>query len=433
MNAKALRWFPLLVFFSLIAFSPAFLWAGEVDILIKKLVEKGILTKQDANGIVEEIRQETAQQEKKTQEEKQAQAETKKVASTDADAAGWPKEIPEWVKNTKFGGDLRLRYQYQDREGDPTKETRERFRIRAGAETKVMDQVKVGFGLIADGDDPRSGTDTFQDTFSKKSVRIDYAFAEYTPASWLNLIGGKFYNPLYRPDDLVWDGDITPEGAAAKFRRQVLPNLELYLNAAFYILDEKTNDKDPYMTAFQPGLIWNITSDVNLQFALAYYYFGGVKGSTLDFSSGTNSTVGGKLVYDYDAPVLSAELGFKNPFGLVFIPYFGLFGEYVYNPDPDTDNSGYLAGLRVGHPDMKKFGDWRWEISYRHLEKDAWPDVFPDSDFYSGSTNVEGMETILNFAFWRNIWLTLDYYHARKILGLEQKENLFQADLNLKF
>jgi hypothetical protein len=170
-----------------------------------------------------------------------------------------------------------------------------------------------------------------------------------------------------------------------------------------------------------------------LQLALSYYYFGGVKGSTLDFSSGTNSTVGGKLVYDYNAPVLSAELGFKNPFGLVFIPYFGLFGEYVYNPDPDNDNRGYLAGVRLGHLDMKKLGDWRWEISYRHLEKDAWPDVFPDSDFYSGSTNVEGMETILNFALWKNIWLALDYYHSKRILGAEQKEDLFQADLNLKF
>jgi hypothetical protein len=188
------------------------------------------------------------------------------------------------------------------------------------------------------------------------------------------------------------------------------------------------------MATFQPGLIWKITRDINLQLALGYYYFRNVKGNGLDFSSGTNTTTpDGKLVFDYNAPVLSGELGFKNPFGLDFVPYLILFGEYVYNPDPDNDNRGYLAGVRVGHPDMKRFGDWRLEYSYRHLEKDAWPDVFPDSDFYGGATNVKGMEAILNFAFWKNIWLALDYYRAERILGLKQRENLFQVDLNLKY
>jgi hypothetical protein len=296
-----------------------------------------------------------------------------------------------------------------------------------------MDQVKVGLGLISGSDDPRSGTETFENTFSKKNVRIDTAFAEFTPANWFDLIGGKFYNPLYRPDDLVWDGDITPEGAAAKLRFKLLPKLDLYFNAATYILDEKTNAKDPYLAAIQPGFIWKITRDIDLQLALAYYYFVNVKENALEFSSGTNTTAEGKLVFDYNAPVLSGELGFKKPFSLDFVPYFGLFGEYVYNPDPDHDNRGYLAGVRVGHLDMRKFGDWRLEYSYRCLEKDAWPDVFPDSDFYGGSTDVKGMEFILNFAFWKNIWLALDYYNTRRILASKQRENLFQVDLNLKF
>jgi hypothetical protein len=187
------------------------------------------------------------------------------------------------------------------------------------------------------------------------------------------------------------------------------------------------------MASIQPGMIWKITRDTNLQLALAYYYFRNVKGSALDFSSATNTTVDGKLAFDYNAPVLSGELGFNNPFGLDFVPYFGLFGEYVYNPDPDNNNRGYLAGFRAGHLDMKKFGDWRLEYSYRRLEKDAWPDVFPDSDFYSGSTDVKGMEFILNFALWKNIWLALDYYNAKRILAPTQRENLFQTDLNLKF
>jgi len=182
---------------------------------------------------LKEIREETAQQEKKAQEKRTGKEGRKKAASKDEEAPDWVKEVPDWVKNTKFGGDLRLRYQYQEREGDSTKENRERFRLRVGAETKIVDEGIVGLGLISGGDDPRSGTETFENTFSKKKVRIDTAFAEYTPANWFNIIGGKFYNPFYRPDDLVWDGDITAEGAAAKFKFQLLSTLNLYFNAAW--------------------------------------------------------------------------------------------------------------------------------------------------------------------------------------------------------
>lgn len=73
------------------------------------------------------------------------------------------------------------------------------------------------------------------------------------------------------------------------------------------------------------------------------------------------------------------------------------------------------------------------EYSYRRLEKDAWPDVFPDSDFHGGDTNVRGHEAIVNFALWKNIWLALDYYRSQRIVDLKQKENLFQFDFNVKF
>jgi len=171
-----------------------------------------------------------------------------------------------------------------------------------------VDQVKVGLGLISGGDDPRSGTETFENTFSKKNVRIDTAFAEYTPTNWFSLIGGKFYNPLYRPDDLVWDGDITPEGAAAKLRFQLLPNLDLNFNAASYILDEQSNAKDPYMIAIQPGLLWKINRDTNLQLALAYYYFRNVKGNALaSISTVLEMTNGTADLGEADDKLLVAE------------------------------------------------------------------------------------------------------------------------------
>jgi polyhydroxyalkanoate synthesis regulator phasin len=415
----------LLVVLSLIvlfALSPRISFAGEVDILIEKMVEKGMLTKQDAESILKEIRQETAKQEKEKMKE--------------AEAPQWVKDIPEWVKNVKFKGDFRLRYQTEDRKDD-NNDARERgrLRLRLGAETKVIDDVKVGFGLASGSGDPRSTNQTFQDTFGKKDVKIDYAFAEYTPLKGFGLIGGKFHNPLYRPSDLLWDSDITPEGGAAKLNYKVMPELDLLFNTGFFILDERSTDNDPWMVALQPGLNWKVTKDLNLKLTFAYYLFGGVKDNTLDYSAGTNTRLAnGKLKFDYDAPALSGEIGYKNPFGSDFIPYVGLFGEYVKNPDPDDEDKGYIAGLKVGHTSMKKFGDWSFKYSYRRLEKDAWLDVFPDSDFYGGATNAKGHEAAFSFGLLKNIWLELDYYNARKIVGdPKQTENLLQADLNFKF
>ncbi len=139
-----------------------------------------------------------------------------------------------------------------------------------------------------------------------------------------------------------------------------------------------------------------------------------------------------ELRFDYDAPCLSAELGFTNPLGLPLIPYLGFLGEYIDNPDPDDENQGYIAGARLKQQEMSNFGDWMLQYSYRRLERDAWPDVFPDSDFHGGATNVEGHEAIFNFILRKNIWLALDYYRNRNILGVEQRENLFQFEVNLK-
>lgn len=412
---------------------PCFSFANDVDILMQKLVEKGVLTKEDSEGILQEIKKESEKQEKAKQESEKE--EKPKVA----EAPDWIKEIPDWVKNIKFKGDLRLRYQRENTEDDNRDDrNRGRIRLRLGAETKVVDEVKVGFGIASGSGDPRSTNQTLDNTFDKDNINIDYAFAEYTPFKWLSLIGGKFHNPIWRPYDLLWDSDITPEGAAVQVRHEIVPHLKFFSNLGFFILDERNaappgDDDDPYMFVIQPGVNWSIVKDINLQLAFAYYIFQGVEDNVLDFSSNTNTRVGGLNRFNYSAPVISAELGFKNPFHLTFIPSLKVFGEYVQNPDPSDEDKGWIAGLKVGHPSMKKFGDWSFDYSYRRLEKDAWPDAFADSDFFFGGTGVKGHEVVFNFGLWKNIWLAFDYYNVQQILTPKSHQYVFQTDLNFKF
>ena len=382
-------------------------FAGEAH-LVDKLVEKGVLTRAEAEAILNESRQEAAK----------AKAETKE-----------PK-IPEWVQNTKLKGDMRLRYQYEDREGGEQRE-RGRYRLRLSVESKIVDTVKVGFGLATGSGDPRSTNQTFTNSFEKPTVRIDYAFAEWHPTEWFRLTGGKMQNPVWRPSDLLWDSDITPEGVAAQFPYRASKEFELFLNSAFFVLDERGSGGDPTMFALQPGLSWNIADTANLKLAASYYGFAGLKGLALDHTSGTNTLSGGKLQSDYDSYGASAQLSFKKIADM--LPYLAVYGEYIKNPDPDEENNGYIAGVLIGHKKIGKLWDWQLGYSYRDLKKDAWLDIFPDSDFHGGDTGVKGHEALFNLGLAKNIWLGLDYYHTENSKGTKEKENLAQVDFNFKF
>ena len=358
----------------------------------------------------------------------------------------------------KFSGDFRLRYEYSHLDStvnDDHERNRGRFRLRFGVDTKIIDNVTVGFGLATGSNDPRTIDQTFQDSFSKKTININYAYAQYKPLQWLSLLGGKLRtNPIFRanslgawPSELFWDNDITPEGAAVVLNYPALwelnsANLDVFMNNAFYILDENepaNSGREPYMFVVQPGFNLKIMKDINLKAAVAKYWFNGVENKNqLNFSSGSNTLVGGRYVFDYDAWTGTAELGYANPFHQKIIPYVGLFGEYGFNPDPDTEDKAYLVGIRLGYPSLRKFGDWQFSYTYRRLEKDAWLDIFPDSTFYSGATNSKGHKTGFYFGLAKNLFCDVNYWHAVNILEFstapkKRPNDVLQMDIQFNF
>jgi hypothetical protein len=185
------------------------------------------------------------------------------------------------------------------------------------------------------------------------------------------------------------------------------------------------------MFVVQPGVNWNITDTVSLQLAAAYYGIGDVQGSTLDHSSETNTLTDGGLEFEYNSYGVSGQIAFKKLAD--FLPYVGVFGEYIKNPDPDEEDEGYIGGIMLGHEKIGKLWDWQLGYSYRRLEKDAWLDIFPDSDFHGGDTGVKGSEAIFNLGLAKNIWLGLDYYHTKNIEDDSKEEDLLQVDLNFRF
>jgi hypothetical protein len=342
-------------------------------------------------------------------------------------------QLPAWVKILQFSGDLRLRYQYEEDE-EGTEETARhggRFRYRLNIDANILENLTVGFGVASGGDDPRSTNLSFEDSFSHKDIRIDLAFAEYRPTAWLDLIGGKFKNPLWTPSDLLWDSDIRPEGGAIFLHDKLPPRSELFLVTGVFVLDEVGDGADPLLIPIQGGVTFAVAQHVTLQFAAAYYEFLDVQGTTLDFSAGTNTLAGEGLAFDFNVVSVSAELGFANVFGDI-MPYIGLIGEYVYNFDPDDANEGFLAGIKFGHKRIREQGQWQVQYLYRRLEQDAWLDILPDSDFLNGETNTAGHEVIVTYGVWKYIEVGIDYYRAEEITG-SRKQDLFQFDVVLRF
>ena len=411
-------------------------YAGEIDILLQKLVEKGVLTAGEAQQIG---------------------TETKEQVKADI-AEGKFSSLPAWVQNTKLKGDFRLRYQRDHAQSSSSTNAsnnrdRARVRVRLGIDSKVNEKLKTGIGIatgLSDGstDASRSTNATLENGFSKKAIALDYAYAEYSATPWLTLKVGKFKNPLWEPGDLIWDTDINPEGAEVKFSKKLSSKTEVFLNTGALIVDEintATNGKDPYILAVQPGVNYQISDTASIKGAVSYYNAVNAKFLSLDGKVSTNSaTVGGALNNDYVNITPALELTMKDSLKALKIdlPYLALFGEYVDNiaQDVTRDNTGYMIGCKFGAEKVAKWGDWQVRYNYAMLGKDSVLDILPDSDRYGGKTGMRAHEVMIDWGLGPNTWLGFDFYNAWKIPGnFPAASNrtaptwVYQFDWNMKF
>ncbi|MBN1504539.1 MAG: putative porin [Candidatus Eisenbacteria bacterium] len=387
--------------------------AAEIELLLDKLVEKEVLTPTEARILIEETKQEAARQV----------------------VRGASFSIPVWAQKMNLKGDVRLRYELDKAPGTPDR-SRARYRLRFSAEPNLIDRFKVGFQLASGGADPRSTNQTLQNSFESPDIRLNYVFAQYLSTPCLSFLGGKFKREtaLWQTTDLLWDSDINVEGASAVYSRVLAAAIELFASANAWVLDESgTDSADPMAYVYQAGAAWDLTQTFSLRAGLAYYDFECATGKALDYTGKTNTfDSDGRLVYEYDALSPSLELKREDPAGGA-LSYVAVFGEYIGNPDPPGANTGYAAGLGVGSSRVKERGQWQLRYLYRYLERDAWLDILPDSDFYGGTTDARGHEVVAQLGLFANVNLTLDYYRAERMTGPRATRDLWQVDLSANF
>ena len=408
-----------------IGYGGQYAYAGKIDILINKLVEKGILSHSEADELLTEMQQEG---DKQKEEIKQAASE---AAKTEAQTS---MSVPDWVKKMNFHGDLRLRHdtQWRDEPNQSYSRNRERYRLRFGFKTKATETTEVGVRLASGSGFQNTTNQSFDEHARGKQIFIDRVYASWKAADFLKIVGGKQENPLFTTP-LVWDPDVNPEGISESFVFNISNRTNLFLNLGQWFIEEidlkNESDSDPTLLAYQIGTEIKATDKVKLTFAGTYYDFMNMDeirwktdllGDEEEFI-GYNHKYGQQMIFDNDKKLVNEfgcfELGAKAEIKDVLpVPVY-LFGNYIYNADADINDlmtngvdpgpggdssdpadllryggddrdTGWLIGFSIGN--KKKKGDWYAQYHYQVLEDYAFPAVFVDSDFHGGGTNNQG-------------------------------------------
>ena len=360
----------------------------------------------------------------------------KKGKHTEEIAEARPPKTASWVERIKLHGDLRYRHELIKAEGNDDR-NRHRIRARVGFDADVTD-VDIGFQIATGSDDPVSTNQTLGGGFSSKDVWVDLAYFDWHPenVSGLHVIGGKMKNPFYRPGktELIWDGDLRPEGVAAKYSK-TLGNWDFVTNLGGFWAEERSAGADIGLFGAQIGVKYSFPLLGNKGHILiggSYYDYGNTKGNSPLYDPadafGNSVDAGGNYRFDYDLVESFAELSFK----VNDIPV-SLFGNYVMNTAPGAkEDRGWLAGLTVGK--CKVPHSWAFRYNYRDIEADAVLGVFTDSDFIGGGTDGRGHEIGFDYQIAKHCKAGVSYfYNKREISSGEKGYHRLQLDLVFKF
>lgn len=350
----------------------------------------------------------------------------------------------ESASRFSWKADLRYRYEGIDREEAITDRTRHRVRARLAMSAKINDTLTGTIGLATNGgtDDPRSTNQTLGEDSSRKGIGVNLAYVDWKPVDGFTMTFGKMPQPQFKPADFFFDGDITPEGIAARYASG-----PFFASAFGYSLSERSKASDASLVGGQFGFTGNV-GEVKLTGALGYYDVGSVQGQITTNSGGScaanlaffggpqgNTTVLNDagcetLVNDYNMieAVALAE------FNLVGKPV-KIYAEYIQNTQADDLDTGYLAGFSFGKASDPN--SWEFGYAYAMIEKDAQFGQFMDSDFGGGVTDTEGSVFRIGYAPAKRWVLRGTYLMNNRFIdapgATERDYDRYQIDMNFKF
>jgi hypothetical protein len=357
------------------------------------------------------------------------------------------------ITEFKLGGDVRLRHQYQETQNQntdvTTNRTRERFRFRFNGDIAMQKGWSAGFALeTASAAD--SGNQTFENGGDDYSIFLARAYVAWQPRNDLKFVAGKQRQPLYTTD-LVWDGDINPQGLAELYTYSLGGKDTLEFRALQSIMDDNNEatkgrtGNDAWLFA-QQAVLTKYFGTTKLIAAPGYMVY-----STSNMSGLTNETSFNGDTIGLSLVTFAGELEFANVGGAG--NGVKLYWDSSYNteagtrvrkayalPTADKDALAWLVGVGYSRGTGKLQGDWSVRADYRRLGLGSVDPNLSDSDFGFGNLNQSGYKIGASYNIVDFCSLNLTYFRTSDIrdtlkhavAGLD-KSSILQVDLVTKF
>ncbi len=345
-------------------------------------------------------------------------------------------------------GDIRYRYQSEIQEDAEHSRDRHRLRVRFGVEPWINEELSAGIRLSTDSSETTSRNQTLQDGFKTKNIAFDEAFINYHPMFLngdVNVLLGKreVAKTLFYEKDLVWDSDLTFEGATLQYGEGIDGKQKDGLGAVvgWYTLDEDKAEKDPYLFVAQ-GAYKGEVSDLGFDLGVGYYDF-------VHFNlNNSTAQLGFEPKFDYRGKDFNIVELFGSLGGDITetVPW-KLYGQYAFNTASnnatnyaidDSERDAWLVGLKIGK--AKNPGQIEGSAEYVSIERDA-VTYFTDSDRNapdSNKTNIKGVKLNATYHLVQNMTVGVTYMNFKRlhdvVVGQNDKtDHLLQADVVVKF
>jgi hypothetical protein len=336
-------------------------------------------------------------------------------------------EEESWTDRIKLKGDLRLRYESIDEE-DGRNLDRMRLRARFGLDAEIQDGLKIVFQLATGGDNPISSNQTLDGSFSTKDIGVDLAYVDWRVNDVVTVNAGKMKNPIFRAAKapLIWDGDLNPEGIAAKFSSEIF-----FATAAAFLVDERSDEVDSLLYAAQAGVKVDLGDFGKLTAGIGYFGYTNTVGQERFYNArprGNSVDANGNHLYKYKNIEVFGELDTDvNDWALK------LYTQYTQNGEVSVQDTAYSFGAVLGS--VKKKGDMEFIWLYQDIEADALISAFSDSDFGGGGTDSKGHIFRAKYGLYEKIALGGTFFlnEVDRFQGTEHDYNRVQIDLEFKF
>ncbi len=326
--------------------------------LLNQLVKSGVLTKEQAQAMVNDAQAKAAAQAKAQAEQEKAEQGAVRVpyvpdivkdqikeevaqevrpevtkdviAQAQAEKWGVPGALPDWITNLNVHGDIRLRAEADLYAGDngvylnypainaaggigkagdnailntTMDQTRERIRLRLGFDEQVTRGVSVGMQFGFDNQNFAASTNETLGSYGQNyNFAIYQAYLRYDAKSdsnlpWMTLEGGRFTNPFYSTA-LVWYPDLNFDGAYGTWRWGFDgsgPRNIFFTAGAFPLQVVEPASQNKWLLGSQLGLDWPWQDGGRARIAATYYYY--------DHITGVRNSLNSTLT-NYTAPPL---------------------------------------------------------------------------------------------------------------------------------